>query len=115
MFSKKTKMEKDEKKLQLVKDTHNLWDKLKNVLNDLYCIKQSLNPLMNTNEEIILKEMPPILYKYFKNKGTNDMIQTLNPIISMIKTDALMVQKAIWTLEERFGLEKKTFDVTLKK
>ena len=104
-------MEKEAKKLQLVKDTHELWDKLKNVLNDLYCIKQSLNPLMNTNEEIILKEMPPILYKYFKNKGTNDMIQTLNPIISIIKTDALMVQKAIWTLEERFGLEKKTFDM----
>ena len=57
MFSKKKKMEKDAK----IEDTHNLWDKLKKVLNDLYCIKQSLNPLMNTNEEIILKEMPPIL------------------------------------------------------
>ena len=62
MFSKKKKMEKDAKKLQLIEDTHNLWDKLKNVLNDLYCIKQSLNPLMNTNEEIILQEMPPIVY-----------------------------------------------------
>ena len=104
-------MEKEAKKLQLVKDTHELWDKLKKVLNDLYCIKQSLSPLMNTNDEIILQEMPPMEYKYFKNKGTNDMIETLNPIISIIKTDVLMVQKAIWNLEQQFDLEKKTFEV----
>ena len=39
------------------------------------------------------------------------MIKTLNPIISIIRTDAVMVQNAIWTPEEQFGLKKKTFEM----
>ena len=76
MFSfKKKKMEKDAKKLKLIEETQEMWDKFQNVHNKVYSVKLSLKSLLNVKKEIKSKEMPLMLSKYCK-KG--DLMPRLN-------------------------------------
>jgi hypothetical protein len=52
MFSsKKRKMEKDAKKLELIKKTQDHWEKFQNVHNKVYSVRLSLKSLLNAKEK----------------------------------------------------------------
>ena len=76
-----------------------------------YSIKLSLNSLSDVNEELKLQEMPPLLYKYCKRQGTNDMLKALKPNILKIKEDALSIEQSLQNVRTQFGLEKKVFEM----
>ena len=77
MFSfKKKKMEKDAKKMKLIKETQELWDKFQNVHNKVYSVKLSLKSLLNVKKEIKSKEMPQMLSKYCKKRGLNARLKS---------------------------------------
>ena len=93
MFSfKKKKVEKDAKKMKLIKETQELCDKFQNVHNKVYSVKLSLKSLLNAKEEIKVKEMPLMRSKYLKQKGLNDTVKILKSQLIIIKEDALMMQ-----------------------
>ena len=111
MFSfKKKKMEKDAKKLELIKETQEMWDKFQNVHNKVYSVKLSLKSLLNVKKEIKSKEMPLMLSKYCKKRGLNAKVKILKSQLILIKEDALIIQQSIETEEALLGLEKKTFE-----
>ena len=92
MFSsKKKKLEKEAKKLELIKQTQDHWENFQNVHNKVYSVKLSLKSLLNVREEMKLKEMPLMRSKYCKLKGTPDMMKILNSNMIIIKEDALII------------------------
>ena len=105
MFSfKKRKMEKDAKK---IKEAQELWDKFQNIHNKVYSVKLSLKSLVNVKKEIESKEMPPMLSKSGKKRGTNEKAKILKSQLIIIKKDALIIQQSIETEEALLGLEKR--------
>ena len=103
-------MEKDAKKLELIKETQEMWDKFQNVHNKVYSVKLSLKSLLNVKKEIKSKEMPLMLSKYCKKRGLNAKVKILKSQLILIKEDALIIQQSIETEEALLGLEKKTFE-----
>ena len=108
---KKKKTEKDAQKLKLVEDTQQAWGKFGNVHSKIHSLKLSLKSLRNVEEDIKLQKMPPIQYKYFKLKGTLKMAEVLKSNITIFKEDSLFIQHSIGIVEEKFGVEKKIFEV----
>ena len=110
-LSKKKRIEKEALKLEIRKNTENIWDQFENVHQMTYSIKLSLNSLSDVNEDVKLQEMPPLLYKYCKRQGTNDMLKALKPNILKIKEDALSIEQSLQNVRIQFGLEKKVFEM----
>ena len=104
-------MEKDAQKLQLIKDTQELWDQFQDVHNNVYSVKLILGSLIHMKEDIKLQVMPPMLYKYCKLRGTFDMVTVLNSNLAIIKEDTLSIQQSIGIVEGIFGLEKKDIHI----
>ena len=110
-LSKKKRIEKEALKLENRKNTENIWDQFENVHQMTYSIKLSLNSLSDVNKDVKLQEMPPLLYKYCKRQGTNDMLKALKPNILKIKEDALSIEQSLQNVRIQFGLEKKVFEM----
>ena len=55
-LSKKKRIEKEALKLEIRKNTENIWDQFENVHQMTYSIKLSLNSLSDVNEEVKLQE-----------------------------------------------------------
>ena len=73
-FMKKV-MGKDTKKLEFLEETQEMWNKYEDIHKRMYSVKLRLKPLLNMKDEIKLKEMPPMLKKYCKLKGSYQMIE----------------------------------------
>ena len=112
MFSfMKKRMGISTKKLKFFEETQEIWEKFNKLHNRVYFAKLSLKSLLDIKDEIKLQEMPPMLMKYCKLKGTYQMTEVLKSNTIIIKEDALFIEKTIATLEEQFGLEKKIFQI----
>ena len=103
-------MEKETKKYEKSKEAHQIWDKFQNVHNKVYTVKLDLKSLLNVKEEIKSREMPLLLYKYCKQKGTQEAIKILKSNMIIINEDALIIHQSIKNAQAVLGLEEKTFE-----